>query len=50
MKERLDYLNNTETHLMRYFLNELTDKLGDQILCTRFLAARQGEISMQPQI
>jgi len=35
MKERLDYLNNTETHLMRSLVNELTDKLGEGILCIR---------------
>jgi len=35
MKERLDYLNNTETRLMRSLVNELTDKLGEGILCIR---------------
>ena len=43
MKERLDHLNNTETCLMRSLVNELTDKLGEGILCIRLFGCMAKE-------
>jgi len=40
MKERLDYLNNTETPLMSSLVKELTDKLGEGILCIRVFGCK----------
>ena len=45
MKKTLGYLNNAETHLMSSLVNELTDKLGEEILCIRLFGCKaRGDI------